>query len=360
MVLPMMDLVSILVFATAGFGLFLMLLNRRLFLIPDCRLKRPVMVLSFVVITGGSALLGFVLPSRPCFFIPVGVLCLIVVGEVRRVFIRRKCAGSSPVDAKPHQLDITRPFTTNDLACYRYQVSFHDWRGSAFRIVLLSDFHVDGSFAPEFYRHVFSVAEQSCPDLVFMVGDFITKLESLPALSELLRPIGKLGTFAVLGNHDYWTDAEKVGAVVSDCGIRLLTNESVGIELAGAAVRLTGTDYPWKRGEKTIAASLPGELHLVLSHTPDNIYRISKSGADCVFSGHCHAGQIRLPFAGSIVVPSVYGRRFDHGHFIVNGTHLFVAGGIGTTVLPVRIYCRPDIFIIDISGQPEKESPDNN
>ena len=351
----MMDLASILVFATVGFGLFLMLLNRRLFLIPDCRLKRPVMVLSFVVITGGSVLLGFVLPYRPWVFIPVGLLCLIVVGEVRRVFIRRKCAGSVPVDAKPHQLDITRPFTTNDLVCYRYQVSFRDWKGSAFRIVLLSDLHVDGSYATEFYQQVFSIVEQSGPDLVFLAGDFITKLESLPALEELLRPIGKLGAFAVLGNHDYWTNAEKVAAVVSYCGIRLLTNESVGIELAGAPVRITGTDYPWKKPEKTIAASHPAELHLVLSHTPDNIYQISKSGADCVFSGHCHAGQIRLPFAGAIVVPSVYGRRFDHGHFIVNGTHLFVTGGIGATVLPLRIYCQPDIFIIDVTGRPEKE-----
>ena len=96
-------------------------------------------------------------------------------------------------------------------------------------------------------------------------------------------------------------------------------------------------------------------LHLVLSHTPDNIYRLSRSSADVVFSGHCHAGQIRLPILGPIIVPSIYGRRFNHGHFAVNGTHLFVASGIGTAYPPVRIYCQPDIFIVDIL--PEKQGP---
>jgi predicted MPP superfamily phosphohydrolase len=67
-----------------------------------------------------------------------------------------------------------------------------------------------------------------------------------------------------------------------------------------------------------------------------------------VFAGHYHAGQFRIPYIGSVVVPSTYGRRFDHGHFIVNGTHLFATSGIGVAVLPFRIYCQPDIFIVDV------------
>jgi len=56
----------------------------------------------------------------------------------------------------------------------------------------------------------------------------------------------------------------------------------------------------------------------------------------------------RLPFLGSIVVPSLYGRRFDHGHFVVNGTHLFVSSGIGVSSPQFRLFCRPDIFIVDV------------
>ena len=88
---------------------------------------------------------------------------------------------------------------------------------------------------------------------------------------------------------------------------------------------------------------------LVLSHTADNIYALNRAGADAVFSGHYHAGQIRVPGLGSLVVPSMFGRRFDHGHFNVDGTHLFVTAGIGSAPA-LRIYCKPDVYIVDISG----------
>ena len=59
--------------------------------------------------------------------------------------------------------------------------------------------------------------------------------------------------------------------------------------------------------------------------------------------------QTKIPIIlGSIVIPSIYGRRFDHGHFVIKGTHLFIASGVGAANPPVRIYCQPDIFIVDI------------
>ena len=88
----------------------------------------------------------------------------------------------------------------------------------------------------------------------------------------------------------------------------------------------------------------------MLSHTPDNIYRLSKSEVDVVFSGHYHGGQIRIPYLGAIVIPSIFGRRCDHGHFVIKETNLFVTGGVGTAFPSWRIYCQPDIFVIDIIG----------
>jgi len=182
-------------------------------------------------------------------------------------------------------------------------------------------------------------------------GDFITKLDSLPKLRQILRPIGKLANLAVLGNHDYWAGPEAVRSVVRDSGLRLLTDESVPLTIGGQKLIVTGYDYPWGTNARSLPSQDGDILHLVLSHTPDNIYRIAESAADIVFSGHYHAGQIRIPLFGPIIVPSVYGRRFDHGHFVVNGTHLFVASGIGAANPPVRIYCQPDIFIVDIVAE---------
>jgi predicted MPP superfamily phosphohydrolase len=197
-----------------------------------------------------------------------------------------------------------------------------------------------------------SIAEQLEPDIAVFTGDFITSLDALPKLAKVLRPIAKLETYAVLGNHDYWADPNAVRKVIQESRLRLLSDESISIASGESEIAIAGYDYPWGTQEKSILPQRNDMLHVVLSHTPDNIYRISESSADLVFSGHYHAGQIRIPIVGSIIVPSVYGRRFDHGHFIVNNTHLFVASGIGAANPPVRIYCQPDIFVVDVT--PEK------
>lgn len=114
---------------------------------------------------------------------------------------------------------------------------------------------------------------------------------------------------------------------------------------------ICGCEDPWGSEAWRAPTTSPDELVLVLIHTADNIYRLSAEGVTAVFAGHYHAGQIRVPLLGPLVMPSVYGRRFDHGHFMVNGTRLFVTAGIGTTTLPLRIHCQPDVFIVDFHGE---------
>jgi len=215
------------------------------------------------------------------------------------------------------------------------------------RIVHLSDLHVHAGLPEDYFAAAFATAEGQAPDLVFITGDFISQEDGMDLLRKVLHPIGTMGTYAVLGNHDYWAGPDPVREVLRARGIRLLTNETVQIPVGDRHVALTGCDDPWGQAPWQ-AQRTGGNLHLVLSHTPDNVYTLSRHSPDVVFSGHCHAGQVRIPFVGSIIVPSIYGRRFDHGHFVVRGTHLFVAGGVGTKLPPFRIYCQPDIFVVDI------------
>ncbi|MHC4566007.1 MAG: metallophosphoesterase, partial [Planctomycetota bacterium] len=279
---------------------------------------------------------------------PVALLALVLLGEVRRLWIRRSCAAARPVDTIPHHVDITNPVTTTDFVVHKYEVPHPKWRGAPLRIVHLTDLHVHPNLPLEYYQEVLSVAEETEPDVAVFTGDFITRAGALPMLRKILRPIAKRESYAVLGNHDYWAKPEAVGKVIAESGLRLLSGESHTLAVGDSEIAFTGYDYPWGTKQKSVPPHESGKLHVVLSHTPDNIYRISKSSADLVFCGHYHAGQIRLPILGPIVVPSVYGRRFDHGHFVVNGTHLFVASGIGAVYPPVRIYCQPDIFVVDI------------
>ena len=228
------------------------------------------------------------------------------------------------------------------------------WRGPALRIAHVSDLHLNSHLPLAYYERVMRRVADAQPDLIFFTGDFVTDpqyVNLLPGVLALAR--GRLGTFGVLGNHDYWADPAAVADTVGATGVTLLRDAAVRVPVGeGRHILIAGCESPWSSPTPPpIARPAPGELALLLTHTPDNIYRLSRLGYAAIFAGHYHGGQIRVPRLGSLVVPSKYGRRFDHGHFVVNSTHLFVTAGVGSAEPPLRLWCQPDVFIVDVVGQ---------
>lgn len=347
--LAVIQLCSVILYTAAALCIFMMLMNRFMILKPDSPIKGLFILTTLLVTMGGATAAGLFLCRQPWIYAPAFILVLVAVGEVRQMYLRRTCSGSGPIDSIPHSIDLANPVTTMDWVTHRYEVVHPAWQGAPLRIVQITDMHVHPSFPVEYYQDILKEADKARPDLVVFTGDFISTRDSLERLARVLRPVEKAVNLAVLGNHDYWTDPEAVRTVIRSKGLRLLTDESMELTIRGRKVTVTGYDYPWRRKDKAVPPWPEGSLHIVLSHTPDNIFRLAAASADIVFSGHCHAGQGRIPFIGPVIVPSVYGRRFDHGHFIINGTHLFVASGIGASLPPVRIYCQPDVFIVDVT-----------
>jgi predicted MPP superfamily phosphohydrolase len=355
--MPVLQIFSVLLCLTAGSCIFLMLLNRVLILLRDGSAKIPILLSCFAAVMGSCALYGFIFYHFPGILFAPTILTLILLGELRRLIIRYRCSASPPLDTVPHSFKISAPVTTTEIITHRYHLPHAKWKGRPLRIVHLTDLHFHTGLPLEYYQKVLKTAEDAQADIALFTGDYIDAPDALPQLAEILRPIGKLKTYAVLGNHDYWTDTEAVRKIIRDNGLHLLTNESDTIQFGQNKIIFSGRDYPWGNGQKPIPAEQDKTaLHIILSHTPDNIYRAAKISADIMFSGHCHAGQIRIPRLGPIVVPSIYGRRFDHGHFKVKSTHLFVAAGIGVANQAFRIFCRPDIFTIDITKTHPPES----
>ena len=67
-------------------------------------------------------------------------------------------------------------------------------------------------------------------------------------------------------------------------------------------------------------------------------------------AGHTHGGQIRLPMIWPTLVPSHYGARFAYGHIVEAGRHMVVSGGLGTSIVPVRLGVPPEIVHIEIGA----------
>lgn len=336
----------------AGLTVFLYLLNRRLIWVRDARFKLPVILAVFIILTGGPLLAGWRTGWSDWLVLPVGLLLLVGSGEVYRLLLRWIYRGSPAVLSEHVPVSLRRPLTTTDLGLAFYEVPVPGWSGEL-RLVHVSDFHVNERLPAAYFEQVVARTQALQGDVIVLTGDFVSHESNIPSLPALLNPLhARLGVYAVLGNHDYWAGGPAVADAVESAGITLIGDGCCPLQMNGSRVLVCGCEEPWGAGGLE-PPHTEGVLRLALTHTPDNIYNLSKLGFHAVFAGHNHAGQLRLPGLGPIVVPSRYGRRFDHGHFVVHGTHLFVSAGVGAANPPIRLYCPPDIFVVTFRGCPD-------
>lgn len=332
----------------AALSCWLLLVNRWIVQWGDGPLKSAATTATFVLVFCGAAWAAWRGPTWLHLW-PWGMLALIGSGEIRRLCLRYTYQAELTVSSDPACENEWRVITTTDLVRQTYELPVAMLGTDRLRVAHVSDLHVDSRLPFAYYVSALALAIADEPDLLLLTGDFVSKRRNLPLLSELIRGRlrARLGVFAVLGNHDYWTEPEAVREILEREGVRLVGGRSERVELGdGTPVRICGTEHPW--GPRLEGVSGRDTLLTIgLSHTPDNIYDLSQFGATAVFAGHYHGGQLRLPGLGALVVPSRYGRRFDRGHFRIDSTHLFVSSGVGAAAPPLRLWCRPDVVIVD-------------
>src|SRR5262249_46738717 len=144
---------------------------------------------------------------------------------------------------------------------------------SGLRIVHLSDFHYGPLVDPRHLERAIDIANNLKPDLIALTGDYISQERSYAAPCATL--VGQLrarhGVFAVLGNHDHWTDATLITDLFRAEGIRVLLNEGLRVDINGEAFWLAGVDDTMV-GLEDLSLALAGardsELKLLLAHNP--------------------------------------------------------------------------------------------
>ena len=230
-------------------------------------------------------------------------------------------------------------------------------------IVQLSDFHV--GFTPSFNlratRKAVDLALAAKPDLVVITGDFAGGAHNLEGLRrELLRLAPPLGVFGVFGNHDHGDSKAPFvkptdPAFIERCGVRLLTNEVVTVQCAGAEVQVAGVDDT-DGGHDDLPKALsgldrrPGVLRLLLTHHAKVIKRTQTGDFHLTFAGDTHGGQICLPLPGRRIMLSDLHAEFAEGAYDVGGRALYVTRGVGTSMLPFRAFCRPEIVVFRVEA----------
>lgn len=209
-------------------------------------------------------------------------------------------------------------------------------------VLLLSDFHFHGTPSRAWFDAAIDrVVQWPTPDIVCLAGDY---LDSVPHRSWVAPVLGRLKWkevgVAVLGNHDVTRGPDATRAELAKLGYRVLHNTAEPAVIRGVECAIVGHEGPWFEGAPTLGGFGPDHFRLCVSHTPDNFYWGVAHGIDLMLCGHVHGGQVRLPFIGSMFVPSVYGRRFDEGVFQQSGTVMAVSRGLSGKE-PLRVNCHP-------------------
>jgi predicted MPP superfamily phosphohydrolase len=258
----------------------------------------------------------------------------------------------------------------NDLAITDYHPVPQNWPArQRLSITVIADLHAGGpTMGIERVREVVDAGIALGSDLVVIMGDYFAThrfvTERVPHAAwaaELGRLKAPLGVYAILGNHDWWYDIEGVRAALRQVRIPVMENDAVLLGKPGNRFWLAGLgdQIAYWLGPNHFRGvdDLPGTLAkvrtddpvILLAHEPD-IFTQVPSRVALTLAGHTHGGQIKLPFMEPVWAPSAYGARFAYGHIVEQGRHMIVSGGLGTSIVPVRVGVPPEIVHITLGG----------
>jgi predicted MPP superfamily phosphohydrolase len=216
-----------------------------------------------------------------------------------------------------------------------------------FTVLQLSDLHVEMN--REAMQQVEALVTSLQYDVCVLTGDFRGRafgpfgdtLEQMARITSTLK--GPL--YGVLGNHD--TIAMVPG--LEEMGIRMLLNERDVIERGSDRIHLAGIDdahfYQSDSIEKAAAGIPREEFSILISHTPEVYKDAAHAGFDVMISGHTHGGQICLPGGIPITLDSRLPRHMGAGPWKYSHLSGYTSVGAGSSVVPVRFNCPPEITL---------------
>jgi predicted MPP superfamily phosphohydrolase len=251
----------------------------------------------------------------------------------------------------------------NSLVVRHVTVASPQWRGPPVRIGVISDTHVGGPFVSvERMARIVERMNAEKPDVVVLLGDYAAGHEPAamradPERSVVQRGIATfrglkapLGVYAIIGNHDAWYDEPAVTAALRRAGAVVLANDAAPVPRPGGVFWVAGLEdleSTVKRSSvKTSLAKVPTAAPVIfLTHFPDPWPRVPDRVA-LTLAGHTHCGQVNFPFVGRLVHASRGSARWPCGLYRDGERRLYVSGGIGVSILPVRFRAPPEITIV--------------
>ena len=238
------------------------------------------------------------------------------------------------------------------------KITLDNWTDNfnGFKIVHISDIHYGRLFDEKSLQKLVNSINEQKPDIVVLTGDLIDKDTHMTTnmankISNLLKKINaKAGKYAINGNNDLNFD-EWVN-IISNGGFKDLNNtyDTIyndgyqNIFIAGASTvkdKLSINDKLKTSIDYLNSFDKNGPIYkILLLHEPDTIDDLSNNPFNLILAGHSHAGQIRLPFIGAIMLPDGAKKYYD-SHYKLENSDLYISNGLGVSNYNFRLFNTP-------------------
>ena len=245
-----------------------------------------------------------------------------------------------------------------ELGVTRYELSLPEGLEGldGLKIAQISDVH-----SADIQGELQTALREAAPDLIVVTGDLVNREDrdlsralSLAAMAAQVAP-----AYYAPGNHEADNPCyPELREGLEEAGITVLENESVQLWYRGARVNIIGLlDLAFHPQGRTAAReelpgliqdlSVHGALNVVLSHRPSLMEEYADSGADLVFSGHAHGGQVRMPLIGPLFAPDE-GALPDYtaGTYLAGETWVVISRGLGNGTPFPRLWNAPELVVV--------------
>jgi len=226
---------------------------------------------------------------------------------------------------------------------------------NGFKILHLSDMHLRHYVTLNDLESILIDVDKFSPDMVLVTGDIADDLKLLPDALKMISGLNSpMGSYACLGNHEYFRGLNNVYKTFESSDIPLLVDKGMVIKRGDTSIFIGGLDDPRFMGakdltffknaiDKTIIDRPNVDFTILMSHRPDALDYASEKQVDLILAGHTHGGQIG--FNGQSFFESYFPDRYIWGHYQLKQCHLYTSSGVGHW-FPFRLGCPAEAPVI--------------
>ncbi|NLX91464.1 MAG: metallophosphoesterase [Firmicutes bacterium] len=203
------------------------------------------------------------------------------------------------------------------------------------------------------------------PDIIVVTGDLIDRRKyNLDSAMAFISGAVKIApVYYVSGNHEAWSGKfPLIKESLLAAGVHILDDAAVGLSKGKSSAQIMGLADPdfltsnyfegtniSKIKEQLNRWSTDENFKILLSHRPELFDLYCEYNMDLVFTGHAHGGQVRIPFIGALVAPDQgLFPKYTSGSYTKDSTTMFVSRGLGSSVIPIRVFNRPEIVAVTL------------